>query len=94
MAKAKKVSLKGLKTGDAVEIVWKDATTAATWLDPGRAAEVHLETIVTRGTLVAIRADALVVALDASINSEGGITAYHGSGVIEINSVAKARKLR
>ena len=90
----KKVDLSKLKPGDPVEIVWQDAMTRAIWTQAEDAAKTPLAIIMTRGTLVAIREDAVVVALDAGIAEDGSVHDYHGVGVIEINSVIKARRLR
>lgn len=92
--KAKRPDFKKFQPGDPVEIVWKDASTRASWVSHDEAVASTLATILTRGTLLAIRDDAIVVALDMEIDADGKPTNYHGVGVVELNSVAEIRKLR
>lgn len=93
MSKSSKIS--SLKPGDAVEIVWKDACTkAGGWIAAEDAEKLTLSTILTRGTLVAIREDAILMALDAGVLDDGSLGDYHGVGVVEINSIKEIFKLR
>lgn len=73
---------KGLKPGDAIEVLWKDAMTAASWLDLETASNLQLAQILSRGTLLALHEDRLLMAMDCGI--EGG---YHGVGVISRSDI-------
>lgn len=87
--------INSLKVGEAIEIIWKDACTkAGAWIPSEEAEKLTLATILTRGTLVAKREDALLVALDAGVLDDGGLGDYHGVGVVEINSIVEIHRLK
>ena len=85
---------KGLNPGDPVEVIWRDATTLAKWTSVEESAKLDLCIILTRGTLVAVRDDAVVVALDSGIQPDGSMSDHHGVGVMERSSVVEIHKLR
>ena len=90
----KKKKFARFKQGDAVELIWQDACTQNKWTDLDESARVTLTMILTRGTLVTVREDAVVVALDAGLTPDGRIGDHHGIGVVPIDSVVAIYKLR
>ena len=85
---------KKFQPGDAVEVVWQDACTMAKWSSVEEAAKLELALILTRGTLVAIREDAMVVALDAGLQVDGSVSDHHGVGAVPLESVVEIYKLK
>jgi hypothetical protein len=88
-------TLKSLRPGDAVEIVWNDANTTPQWMDPEEAAGCTLARILTRGTLIRVGDDAVRVALDAGIRdgSEDELKDFHSVGTVDIGSITEVYRL-
>lgn len=92
----KKNPFKTLRTGDPIEILWKDAVTISRWTSLEECANLGLARILTRGTFIGLDEEKgeIKVALDAGLMQDGSVGDYHGIGIVAVGDVIEVHKLR